>query len=331
MPKKHFLFIVLIIIQSSLISAQGLYVASGTTFNILPGTAVSIDSLVLTPSASFTLNGNTIIKNKVLVNTLGNTHILRAYNFGGTTAAFTGSVVFGYTDGAELNGLTEDALRLYINNGTMWTPYFTGYVNDETNNTLLVNGIASMQLNEMTLASGTVLPLSWLGIQAVRKNAGIQVQWQTAAEVNVAFYNVERSTDARNWVRVATGILPLQTTAVRRYSFTDYNNYTGRLYYRIKETANTGAQSYSVIVPVMETNANTDVQLYPSPAHDYFKVANVSRDDLKEIQLMDIAGNKVKSWKMLQTAYNVSNLPAGVYHLVFIYSNKTIKTSFNKL
>jgi hypothetical protein len=157
------------------------------------------------------------------------------------------------------------------------------------------------------------------------------VQWQTAAEVDIDFYSVERSTDTRQWVTIASGIAPLSTAAVARYSLTDYGTSPGRLYYRVKQTAKNGAYDYSGIVAVMETATDNNVEIYPNPTSDYFKVANVSGDDLKEIQLMDVAGTKVKSWKMLQTSYNISNLPTGVYHLVLIYSNKTIKTSFTKL
>jgi len=332
MFQRQLLILALFFSYTLCVSAQGLYVAPGTNFNILAGTDISIDSLVLSPSATFTITDNTITRNTVVVHPLGDTYISRVYHFTGITAPFTGSVVFGYADGAELNGLSEAALRLYVNNGSVWNPFFTGFVNDNVNNTLSVNGITAQQLNEITLASaGGVLPLTWLGIQAVRNKSDIKVQWQTAAEVDIDFYSVERSTDTRQWVTIASGIAPLLTAAVARYSLTDYGSSPGRLFYRVKQKAKNGAYNYSGIVAVMETVTDNNVEIYPNPTSDYFKVGSVAEAGLKEIQLINVAGNKVKSWKTLQISYDVTDLPAGMYHLVFIYNNKSVNTSFTKL
>ena len=45
-------------------------------------------------------------------------NILRVYNFNNITAPFDGAVRFYYQDGAQLNGLAEEDLRLHIYKGT---------------------------------------------------------------------------------------------------------------------------------------------------------------------------------------------------------------------
>lgn len=334
MLKHNLLFTPILLIVSMVVNAQQLYIAPGTSFNILAGTDVSVDSLVLTPSATFSLSDNAITKTTLLVNSLGTTHILKGYHFSNTTDPFTGKVVFGYAEGAQLNGLQEDALRLYSHDGAAWAPFLTGFVTDDVNNTVSVTGISAQALNEFTLGSAGVLPLTWLGVQAARKNENTEVKWQTAAESSIAYYTVERSLDAHKWINIATNIAPQQTYGTGHYTITDYNSPSEQLYYRVKETTKSGANSYSVIVsvaPLNTGNSNNAALIYPNPAYDYFKVGKIAADGLKEIQLIDIAGSKLKSWKMLQSTYNVNSLPAGVYQLVFIYRDKIIKTSFTKL
>ena len=146
MKYTYILFICMIGIFSNALQAQVLSVASGSGFNVKSGTVISADGLDLTPSADFNLT-TSLIHSTTVNSATTIPHINRVYQFSATTAAFSGDLKINYKD-SELNGLTETALQLLLQNGTNWS------LNGGTTNSSLnyvQNTVASKTLNELTL------------------------------------------------------------------------------------------------------------------------------------------------------------------------------------
>lgn len=137
--------------------SQGVYIKSGSNLFIGAGAVVSLDSLVLKPTANFNITGlNGETRTSTVTHALGKSYIKRVFHFSATTAAFTGNVIFYYRD-AELNGIAESALTLNIHNGSTWTAYTTGVTRNSTSNYVSTDGLRSVPLNELTLADNTAL------------------------------------------------------------------------------------------------------------------------------------------------------------------------------
>jgi hypothetical protein len=152
MKKLFFTIVVLLFINSSY--TQGVYIASGSNLYIGSGATVSLDSLVLKPSAGFNLTGlRREYRNTAVVHALSRTYIKRVYHFSTTTPAFSGALSVYYKDG-ELNGIAEPALTLNVHNGTSWNTYTSGVLRNGTTN-VVTTTLASVALNELTLASNT--------------------------------------------------------------------------------------------------------------------------------------------------------------------------------
>ena len=152
--KKYILQICLVLCCCTVVKAQIITVAPGTNLSLKSGTIFSADSLILTPSADFVLNGNSLGKNTFLTNSNAAASIAKAYKFGSTTSAYSGTVQIKYST-AELNGLTESTLLPYIQNGTSWLVY-----NAATNNTashfVISQSLTGVLLNELSLTGNII-------------------------------------------------------------------------------------------------------------------------------------------------------------------------------
>ena len=151
---KKYLIPFCLLLYCTGIKAQILSVAEGTNLSMKSGTIFSADSLILTPSADFILNGNSLSKNATLTNSNATASIAKAYKFTNTTSTYSGTVQIKYSI-AELNGLNESTLQPYIHNGTAWQVY-----NAATNNTashyVTSQLLTSVLLNELSLTGSVI-------------------------------------------------------------------------------------------------------------------------------------------------------------------------------
>lgn len=226
--------------------AQLLKVLPGTDLTILSGTIFKVEDLTLTPSADFTISDNTLTNSTTLIHSSVNPYISRVYQFTNSTNPYSGSVQINYTDGAELNGIAENALTLNVHNGTSWISYPVVIVRDGTNNFVLTDGLSAVNLNEITLADlATPLPLVWLSFTAIKENKTVLLQWATAQEQNTRDFVVLHSSNGINWTGI--GFLPAagNSSIVSNYRFVHNTPVTGNNYYRILQTDMDSRSSYS--------------------------------------------------------------------------------------
>ena len=161
--KKNLLGLCCMLVCFSLVKAYGftpprrnaiLYVTAGTDFFILSGTTVSADSLVLVPSADFTINGNELTHNMAVTNIIDSPAINNAYLFANTTNVFNGTLKYKYAV-AELNGLVESHLKQYIYNGTKWQLYYSA-TNATSSHYIVSVPLTGVVFNEISLTADSV-------------------------------------------------------------------------------------------------------------------------------------------------------------------------------
>ncbi|MES2776916.1 MAG: right-handed parallel beta-helix repeat-containing protein [Bacteroidota bacterium] len=113
----------------------------------------------------------------------------------------------------------------------------------------------------------TPLPVTLLSFNAIAEKNNVLLEWKTATENNSSHFEIESSSDGRNFYLVgrinAAGTSILQ----RSYQFRDVNALqSGALvYYRLKQVDKDGAAIYSKVVAVKSGAANLKfVKLYPT-------------------------------------------------------------------
>jgi hypothetical protein len=132
----------------------GLTVMSGTGLFVKSGTAFSVDSLVLKPSADFTIAGvNSLQRSVTVANGIPGNYVRRVFRFSTSLTGYSGEIGV-YCRDEDQNGLDESRLFLNIHDGMAWNAYASNVTHDAVNNFVNTTGLDKVTLGELTLAEG---------------------------------------------------------------------------------------------------------------------------------------------------------------------------------
>lgn len=171
-------------------------------------------------------------------------------------------------------------------------------------------------------ASGTVaespLPVAFTGFVAKKSGAYVDLVWNVAGEIDVLKYEVERSSNGRDFIRL--GEVPANNASA--YSFTDRQPLSSISFYRVKEIDIDGKFKYTTIFRI-NLNLTAILNAYPLPAKDQVTIEHaVTNKGILSISTAD--GRMVRQIDVKpqvgQTSINISNLKSGLY--VIIFNNK---------
>jgi hypothetical protein len=187
------------------------------------------------------------------------------------------------------------------------------------------NDTASFATNRFKIVfqNFSTLPVTLAGVKAYPKNKGVQVEWTTQSESNMAKYEVETSSNAQQFT--TKGTVPAQANATgSAYSWFDASPFNGDNYYRIKAISKSGEITYSEVVKVNISNNEKkgSVQFVSASANTInFKLNNIEKGRYA-VSLLNSGGQKVYSASLTTSAgsanevINLKNLlSAGIYHL----------------
>ena len=213
-------------------------------------------------------NSNTV---SILRNTANNGSI-GASSFAAKVDFATGtsptSVAIGDVDGdgkpdlavTNFNSNTVSVLRNIATSGSIHPSSFATKVDYTTGVTPLLVAIGDLDgdgkpdlavvnnnVNTVSILRNTdivVLPVTIIDVKAFIKDKGVQVEWKTANEQNLAVYEVEKSSDGINFKKVGT----VNPTGTTNYSWFDANPNEGNNYYRLKLLDFNGSFKYTKVV-----------------------------------------------------------------------------------
>ncbi len=181
--------------------------------------------------------------------------------------------------------------------------------------------------NELKPLQGGAQPVSLTSFSAQPLNTtDALLNWETASELNSSHYEIERSTDGRNWEFVGKVTSSGKSDQTLNYSYLDEGVYKPgqaerRFYYRLRMVDLDGSFEYSDVDEV-EFRNSTDltVELYPNPAQEFVNI-NFLSDSPKgsvNLQLMNVAGKALLERQiMIEDGHYLLELPqvlpTGVY------------------
>ena len=180
-----------------------------------------------------------------------------------------------------------------------------------------------------------ILPVQFVLFSAICATNMVELTWKTASEQNSDRFNIEKSNDGSNWVKI--GSLPAAGTSVteRSYSFTDLQP-SNNSFYRIAEVDLDNKVHYS---EVLRSSCNTTAgtfEAWPNPVYSTVFVNIVSETPSPiSIRIFDSKGALVKrkEAELMQGTnrlnVDMSTLPGGVYTMAVYWknngTNKTIR------
>lgn len=111
----------------------------------------------------------------------------------------------------------------------------------------------------------TPLPITLLEFNCITKGDVVQINWITATEINNEKFEIERSSDLKNWEAIHTTPGAGNSQMELEYEYTDLSPLTGTTYYRLKQTDFEGSYTYSAI-EVVSWNKNIEkFRVFPNP------------------------------------------------------------------
>ncbi len=169
----------------------------------------------------------------------------------------------------------------------------------------------------------TPLPVKLISFDVKLHNTTAILLWQTASEQNNKGFEIQRSTDSKEWIdlgfvkSLAENGFSMFNLA---YEYTDLNPQLGDNYYRLKQIDYDGKIEYSVIRMVNFEGQNKGIVFYPNPTEGTLNISGLTGNNL--IRVIDNIGRIVLSEQSKQTQneyqLDLSSLPEGLYYISII-------------
>lgn len=205
--------------------------------------------------------------------------------------------------------------------GTMWKDHGNGSWGGTTANGWVETSGVVTSFSPFTLASTTTnnpLPIELTYFEATEKGSQVDLNWETASEIDNDYFTIERSADGVNFEAIDKVLGAGNSSQAIDYKTIDYNPLNGVSYYRLKQTDFNGEFTYSEI-EVVKFTSSSDITIYPNPVKDILNIEGVQFDDVVSVYSID--GKIVFTGNV--SSINTEEYSNGVYQLVVEHSNGT--------
>jgi hypothetical protein len=171
-------------------------------------------------------------------------------------------------------------------------------------------------------SNAKVLPVNFISIKGYRKGGLIQVDWKVAAEENIQYYEVQKSTTGSNFKLAGKAMAAGNSSLQLSYGWPDPTPANGSNFYRVRSVSTTGAYIYSSIVKVNFDAGISFISIYPNPVTNN-KLAlefNNQKAGIYNITIISSAGAIVFKTKVVHNGANSAytmQLPATLAREVY--------------
>lgn len=179
------------------------------------------------------------------------------------------------------------------------------------------------------LCTTSVLPLKLLSFSAEHAVKENRLSWNTAEEINTAYFDIERSNDGRLFSKA--GRVNSYGKLRNSYSFRDIKPAQGDNFYRLKMVDKDGEFAYSDVKKLNNANILL-MSVYPNPANKYVAVSLFNETSQEvSFNITDIKGTMLKKQKIRVPAgssitdISIADLSPGVY-ILHVFFGKMYNT-----
>ncbi len=193
--------------------------------------------------------------------------------------------------------------------------------------------------------AGQGLPIELSAFDVKKENQNVVLNWTTASEMNNDHFDIESAIASGNnleFKKIGEVSGMGTSLTVTQYQYIDQqNNFSGTVYYRLKQVDANSQFTYSEIKSVVFENAPISVSdLYPNPVADNFsfEIQTVTASQIK-IQVINSVGQIVIEKSIIvhegsnPVNMNIERLPEGLYFIevtdqnnLLIQNRKIIKS-----
>jgi hypothetical protein len=220
--------------------------------------------------------------------------------------------------------------------GAMWKDHGNGGTTGTTTAGTIATSAAVTSFSPFTLASVSLvnpLPIELLSFTAIPKNKKVELNWQTATEINNDYFTIERSATGENFSPIATIDAAGNSNSILNYIDFDNTPLSGVSYYRLKQTDFDGNYSYSSIVSVnFISNEILIESIYPNPVQNELTILFNKISSNTTIKIYNTLGECVynETISTLAQYINTSQFASGVYFISISNEENSFQERFIK-
>jgi len=169
------------------------------------------------------------------------------------------------------------------------------------------------------------LPVILAEFKAAKEINSAYLTWETSEEINSKSFDIERSNDGINWIRIGTVSANNNSNSYKLYNFTDHSPVSGENLYRLKMIDLDESFEYSRIESLVF--GSIEYYLAPNPSSDRINIENIS--NITKVEIRDQNGVKVLDKKFSidksdQKSININHLKTGTYFVSVFQTGGTI-------
>ena len=166
-----------------------------------------------------------------------------------------------------------------------------------------------------------LLPIDLLSFDVIKQNKSVHIKWITVSEVNNDYFEIQKSTDTKNWqvLKKIYGKGNMNTQNI--YEYTDKYPLPGQSYYRLRQTDFDGDFKYSRVKVIY--NFENKLKIYPNPASEYLYYSILDPGKEFDVNIYSSKGQIIKSFVLPDKFRNdfkidISQYPKGTYFIKYI-------------
>jgi len=218
----------------------------------------------------------------------------------------------------------------------------TSPVTSVLRNGLQLNFTSGLPFSFGTAQGSSALPVSMLSFIAKPEANTIIIQWTTATETNNRGFDVQKSTNGKEFTTIGWVDGNGSTVNISEYSFVDKEVRANVVYYyRLKQIDHDGKECFSkVVAAVMKDNSVVAYDVFPNPYKEITQLRYIiTRPATVTIEISDMLGKVVKKYQQgLQDegTYSIpfsakqNGYPAGIYNLTLWCDDQRYTVKLNE-
>jgi hypothetical protein len=213
----------------------------------------------------------------------------------------------------------------------------TGWLPAGTQVYVAIDGTAGSNCSyTITAFNATVLPVTLKYFTAWKRPDGNRITWMTTDEKDFSQFEIEKSVDGLNFIRIGTRLAKGGIETETTYSFDD-NDAKPVQFYRLKQVDANGKYSYSNIIRVNRDDMMNTKVIFNNKITSMLALRIIDMPAVQlSLKIIDNSGREVKSQNVRITPgenavqLNTGSIPSGFYYLILSAENYKRTFSFVK-
>ncbi|MFT2007660.1 T9SS type A sorting domain-containing protein [Pontibacter sp. 13R65] len=238
-------------------------------------------------------------------------------------------------------GITEPwKLKIAKSNGNEWLD-LGGTLSDETASSgYITSAIPFNTFSDFVLGTNSgmslrSMPVELISFKGKRTGKTIELTWQTALEKNNKHFEIERSSNGKDYITVGQESGHGNISQLTTYTFEDVNPPHQTLYYRLKQIDFDGAYAYSTVIAVPLAAYEASLEIYPNPTSNMLYLKPEPNQEFDILEVTDLMGQTIIRKSLQKNAallpLDVSTLPNGSYVLSLRSATHAARAKFVKV